>query len=160
MTTQQQMDLLERIILFDKRPRTVTLDREASVISFEGGRWRVEGLFDAGTPIEISPERLAVSARPEELVPIVDRIPAPGTPEMEQLKSLMPPQMLTDINNLIHQAQSVLPADPVLRRPSQEDLDSALWRLVDAAGLLSQVATPGAQGTQGHPTGRGFSVSK
>lgn len=56
---------------------------------------------------------------------------------------------LSEIQSLVRQADAILKGDP-------DESNAALWRLVDAAGLLAQTLRYDTCGRE--PTGRGFQV--
>lgn len=159
MTTGQSRALLERIIRFDKKEREITLEPNSTVILYSPARsmWEIIPT-DPGNTILITNERIPVTATPEELEPLLSIIPAPGTPALEQMKLLLAPEELREILRLVERARRVLSLDQALAPPSPEGLDVAFAELVDAAGLLSRLASPDAQGKKNNITERGFFV--
>lgn len=67
-------------------------------------------------------------------------------------------ESLAEALNLLHVAQSLVKSAMTSQEPD-DHLDSALWRAVDAAGILRTIR-PLSMGTGTEPTGRGFLVSK
>ncbi|MFQ6027562.1 MAG: hypothetical protein ACE5Q6_08725 [Dehalococcoidia bacterium] len=145
MTTQTDQELLDRITRFDKSVRQAVVEPGTTVIfySMERGGWTIDGDVSPGETITISPTQIPVAASKGEVSQILDRIPAP----VEAAANL--PQ----IRELVDQAMNRLASD------TQENRDATLWRLVEAAGLLSHLANPHAQGQPGVPTGAGYQLS-
>jgi hypothetical protein len=63
---------------------------------------------------------------------------------------------------LLHAATALLESDLMKIEDElirQDVYGSVLWKVMDAAGLLSPLCFPQAQGQEGYPTGRGFMLS-
>jgi len=67
---------------------------------------------------------------------------------------------IIEAKKLISQALDVLTVSPALAPLTMDDFDSALWRLVDAAGLTARYAATTAVGTPTNPTGRGYFIEQ
>ena len=147
MTTQADSELLERIARFDKSTRRITVSEDTTVIAYdrELNAWGVALLTKPGDTVIITDERIPVTATNAEMLRILPMVPAP---EGDRGATII------EIRGLVEQAQSQLVGAAI----SQNNINSALWRLVDAAGLLSRIASPDAQGKKNNITGRGFFV--
>lgn len=147
MTTQADRSLLERISNFDKRQRQMAVGANVTVITYSTALgWFIEEELQTGSSFTVSEDLIPVVASPSDLAPILDRIPAPAPPE--HLTAL------PRIRELVEQASARLEtaSTPGFR-------DEALWRLVDAAGLLAELASPNATGQPGSPTGGGHALA-
>lgn len=156
MTTPTEQTLLNRIAAFDKTPREFRVEAGVEVITYNSSTgWLIERTLEIGDLLHIGEGLIPVTASRSELTGILGDIPTPQPPGQ--------PMDLRDLNDtlvLIVQAQNLL--GPGQGRPtvSQQDVDSALWRLVDAAGLLSKIATPKSVGSKVQPTERGFFIDQ
>ena len=59
-----------------------------------------------------------------------------------------------EISRLVRQVQNELDT------PKGKDPDYMLWRLVDAAGLVSEMASHNAMGQTKNPTARGYYIGR
>lgn len=150
MTSEQSRALLERIIRFDKTERMITLEPDSTVILYSPARsmWAIVPT-EPGNNILITNERIPVTATPEELEPLLSRIPAPGEPQL-----LPPAEEILEVRQLVEKAQDQLAGAAI----STNNINRALGMLVDAAGILSRHASPDAQGKKNNITERGFFV--
>jgi len=90
--------------------------------------------------------------------PLYPHVPKSQMRETEQ--DLPFERDVREANELISQALDILTVGPGLEAPSMDDFDSALWRLVDAAGITARYASRTATGTRVNPTGRGYFIEQ
>jgi len=142
--TSTQQDLLRRISGFDKTPREVLVEAvPTTVIRFRDGRWEiVDQALLPGLSVPVSPSIIPVRATPEELEAVLPFLDAPGG--------------VGALREALNEAETLI--EGALRLVQNNDPESALWRLVDAAGIVARVTEDDASGQEGRPTGRGFFI--
>lgn len=94
--------------------------------------------------------------------PLLHRVGDDGLTREERKAKLsgQAPEMDEDLRSMdkrMHDAVNLLVQ--ALDSTRRGELESALWRTVDAAGLLSSFVDDQAEGMPMHPTGRGFSLN-
>lgn len=63
-------------------------------------------------------------------------------------------EALREVRGLVSTANSLI------QHEGPDGLEAALWRLVDAAGIISEEAADSSVGTSRSPTGRGYAVRR
>ena len=157
MTTQTDMDLLERIARFDKSRRQSEVGPGVTVITYSTALgWFIEEELQTGSSFTVSEDLIPVTASQSELGRILDRIPAPGETGMRPID----PRDINEPLGLVSAAEELLTRQGRGGTTDPDEVGSALWRLVDAAGMLSELLDPDASGKRNRPTGHGYFIDR
>lgn len=156
MTTHTGQTLLARIAAFDKTRREFRVEKGIEVISYSpASGWLIESNLEIGDLLTIGDDLIPVAAFPSDLARILGDIPKPSTPGQQ-----IDPRDINEPLGLISQAQDSLAPGPGRPTLSRQDVESALWRLVEAAGLLSKFTDPDSVGHKVQPTERGYFIDQ